>query len=80
MGLSKTWTGLDQFLNQARASQRLACTWFLEITFVHEVGVCVCVSTLKVINYIHVILNLYNQLNKFVAFKNEAFYAWPRPL
>ena len=34
--------------------------------------VCVraCVSALEAINYIHVILNLYNQLNKFVAFRN----------
>ena len=30
----------------------------------------VCVSAPNAINYIHVILNLYNQLNKFVAFKN----------
>ena len=27
-------------------------------------------SAPEVINYIHVILNLYNQLNKFVAFRN----------
>ena len=32
--------------------------------------VCVCVSTPKAINYIHVIFNLYNQLNKLVAFRN----------
>ena len=51
------------FLNQA-------CAWFLEIAFVYEVGMFVCVSTPKAINYIHVILNLYNQLNKFVAFRN----------
>ena len=37
------------FLNQARASQRPVCAWFLEIAFVHEVSmlvyvrVCVCV-------------------------------------
>ena len=31
---------------------------------------CVCVSAPEAINYIHVILNLYNQLNKFVAFRN----------
>ena len=35
-----------------------------------HVCVCVCVSAPKAINYIHVILNLYNQLNKFVAFRN----------
>ena len=29
-----------------------------------------CVSAPEAINYIHVILNLYKQLNKFVAFKN----------
>ena len=32
--------------------------------------VCVCVSTPEAINYIHVIFYLYNQLNKFVAFRN----------
>ena len=32
--------------------------------------VCVYVSTTEAINYIHVILNLYNQLNNFVAFRN----------
>ena len=49
-------------LNQARA-------WFLEIAFVCKVGVSVyvCVSAPEAINYIHVIFNLYNQLNKFVA-------------
>ena len=31
---------------------------------------CVCVSTPEAINYIKVIFNLYNQLNKFVAFRN----------
>ena len=31
---------------------------------------CVCVSAPEAINYIDVILNLYNQLNKFVAFRN----------
>ena len=34
------------------------------------VCLCVCVSAPKVTNYIHVILNLYDQLNKFVVFKN----------
>ena len=33
-------------------------------------SLCVCVFTPEAINYIHVILNLYNQLNKFVAFRN----------
>ena len=33
-------------------------------------SVCVRVSAPKAINYIHLILNLYNQLNKFVAFRN----------
>ena len=41
--------------------------WFLEIAFVHDVSMCVHPEA---INYIHVILNLYNQLNKFVAFRN----------
>ena len=31
---------------------------------------CVCVSAPEAINYIHVILNQYNQLNKFVTFRN----------
>ena len=46
-------------------------TWFLEIAFVHDVGmsVCMCVHP-EGINYIQVILNLYNQLNKFVVFRN----------
>ena len=39
--------------------------WFLEIAFVG-----MCVSAPEVINYIHVILNLYNQLNKSLAFRN----------
>ena len=52
------------------AGRRLARGWFLEIAFVRDIGVCVCVSAPEVINYIHVILNLYNQLNKFVAFRN----------
>ena len=30
----------------------------------------VCVSAPEAIYYIHVILNLYNQLNKFAAFRN----------
>ena len=48
----------------------LACTWFLKIAFVRDIGVraCVCVSAPEAINYIQVmIFNLYNQLNKFVA-------------
>ena len=31
------------------------------------VSVCACVSTPESINYIHMIFNLYNQLNNFVA-------------
>ena len=38
------------FLNQVRASQRPACTWFLEIAFVCQVDVCVCVSAPEAIN------------------------------
>ena len=34
---------VQSFLNQVRAGQRPACAWFLEIAFVREVGVCVCV-------------------------------------
>ena len=67
------------FLNQACVGQRPACAWFLEIAFVHEVGVCV--SAPKAINYIHVIFNLYNQLNKFVTFRNimKQFFVWVWP-
>ena len=42
------------------------------IAFVRNVsmsGVCMCVCP-EAINYIHMILNLYNQLNKFVAYRN----------
>ena len=76
---------IAKLLNQTCASQRPACAWFLEIAFVREVSMharvcvcvcvcvrvcaCLCVSTLKAINYILVILNLCNQLNKFVAFR-----------
>ena len=70
------------FLNQMHASLWPAWAWFLEIAFVCNVGVCVCVcvcmcvcvSAPEAINYIHVIFNLYNQLNKFVTFRkcNEA--------
>ena len=31
-------------VNQVHASQRLACAWFLEIAFVREVGMGVCVD------------------------------------
>ena len=37
---------------------------------VMSVYLCVCVSAPEAINYIHVIFYLYNQLSKFVAFKN----------
>ena len=35
-----------------------------------EVSMRVCVSAPEAINYILVILNLYNQLNKFITFRN----------
>ena len=56
-----------------------AHTWFLEIAFVRDVGVCVCPP--QTINYIHVIFNLYNQLNKFVMFRNvtKKFFVWAWP-
>ena len=57
------------FLNQALADLWLMSAWFLEIVFVRDVNMCLCVCP-EAINYIHVILNLYNQLNKFVAFRN----------
>ena len=50
-----------------------ARAWFLEIVFVRDVSMCVCMHVCvcpEAIKYIHVILNLYNQLNKFVAFRN----------
>jgi len=44
----------SEFLNQAHAGWRLARNWFLEIAFVHDVCmhvcVCVCVSAPKAIN------------------------------
>ena len=52
-----------RFLNQA-------CAWFLKIAFVCDISVSVCVSAPEAINYIHVIFNLYNQLNKFVTLRN----------
>ena len=39
---------------------------FLKIVFVQKVTICVCVSTPKVINYIDVILNMYNELYKLI--------------
>ena len=41
----------------------------MELNQVH-CSYIVCVSAPEAINYIHVILNLYNQLNKFIAFRN----------
>ena len=60
----------EYFLNQACTGQRPAHTWFLEIALIRDVSMCVCVSTSKAINYIHVILNLFKQLNKFVMLIN----------
>ena len=34
----------NNLLNQARAGQRPARAWFLEIAFVRKVDVCMCVS------------------------------------
>ena len=62
---------MQSILNQARAGLWLACAWFLEIAFC-PMSVCVCVSAPEAINYIHVILNLYKQLNRFVTFINVA--------
>ena len=47
-----------------------ACLVSKKIAFVHNTGMCMCVSTPKAINYIHMIFNLYNQLNNFVTFRN----------
>ena len=66
----------QKFLNQVCAVQRPVHAWFLEIAFVRDVGMCVyvhaclCVSTSEGVNNIPKILNLYNQLNKFVALRN----------
>ena len=38
------------------------------------VRACVCVCTSKAINYILVMLHLYNQLNKFVAFRKLSMH------
>ena len=62
-----------QFLNQAYAGQRPEHTWFLEITFVWEVGmhvcvcVCVCVCPQAIKNYSHE-MSLNNQSNKSYFF------------
>ena len=62
---------MPSFLNQVCTGRKLVRAWFLEIAL-SAMSVCVCVgvSALKAINYTHVILNLYNQLKKFVAFRN----------
>ena len=62
---------LRLFLNQAHSG--LCTPGFLKLLlFVKLVClcVCVCVSAPEAINCIHMILNMYNQLNKFVTFKN----------
>ena len=53
-------------MRRPKAGTRLV----LETAFVRDVGVSVCVSAPETINYIHMILNLYNQLDKFVALRN----------
>ena len=50
------------------ACQQHMNVWFFEIAFFCDITMCVAAP--KAINYIHVILNLYNQLNKFVTFRN----------
>ena len=49
-----------------------ACTWFLEIAFVHDVGVCVCVCvpTPEATDYIDLMFSLYIKLGKFATFQN----------
>ena len=52
---------------QVGVGLRPTCTWFLKIAFVQEVGTYVCVP--KAINYIHMILNMYNKVQgKFYYF------------
>ena len=63
------------FLNQVCAGRRPARAWFLELLLsVTLVRMCVCVHVCvpapKAINYIYMILNLYKQPNKFLAFRN----------
>ena len=62
------------FLNQVHAGRRLAHAFgFLKLLLSVKLAcmcACVCVPAPEVINYFHVILNLYNQLNKFVAFRD----------
>ena len=40
---------LENILNQARAGRRLVRTWFLEMAFVWEVSMCVCVLCVCVV-------------------------------
>ena len=44
-------------LNQARVGLWLARAWFLEIAFICDISMRVCVPAPKAINYIHMILN-----------------------
>jgi len=52
---SQTWAVMNyiylgRFLNQSHTSLWPAYDWFLEIAFVRNVSMCVCVSTPEVIN------------------------------
>ena len=40
--LSNATSHLLTIFNQVSTGQRQACAWFLEIAFVHNVGMCVC--------------------------------------
>ena len=62
----------QDLLSQVHAGQRLARSWFLEIAFVHDVGMsaCVCVCLPQAYKQHSRDIKPYNQLNKFVAFKN----------
>ena len=61
-------------LNQMWAGQRRVPAFLKLLLSARSVCVCACacvrVPAPEAINYIHVILNLYNQRNKFVAFRN----------
>ena len=61
---------LGFFLNQARASHRPVCTWFLEINLVREVCmcVCVCVSAPRLLITSGVMWTPYDWLKKVYSF------------
>ena len=51
-------------------SVRPVHAWFFEIAFVRDVGMCVCPPQGYKLHSRDINFDLYNQLNKFVAFRN----------